>query len=294
MSINFKIKTIYDETDYIDIDKLVENYKKEYPEEEEETLRNWAENAAESDLDAVRSNINTITIPNGLLIMGRIGRWWANGSADDIRPVKCASLQGNIGDGLKHYCDSESYIRIYVDEDGELNIHETDHDASSDYVLRAWKKDVSENEKHELMEKLCRKIPCPAAIESMTYRLGDVIGDMYGWQTPYANRPQEAFRHSVHRFLLSEVIGNEFSQPVLFLTLEAAQYEMAYRISQAVDEDVEEIMSLISKNFGYVTADYEAYISTRTASCETKNHDPLEISITELDIPVDLIEMEEK
>lgn len=175
---------IYNEEDYLDIDALVEEYRDDYPDEDEDILRGWAEDAADNDIRNEQENLSDIEIPNGILGLGRIGRWWANtATGKDIRPVGYLEYSpATVGECIKHYSTGMSYICAYLDENWELCVREADHDGTSDYVFRAWKKDVSEDEKEELKEKIYMREDCAEDLERLTYALGDEIAKVYGWQ----------------------------------------------------------------------------------------------------------------
>lgn len=187
-------KVIFDDDSYIGEDvmnEIKEGLREANPDADEETIEQWAQEAPGEDLDCDRANLSHLKIPNGILCLGYLGRWWAiNGTP---RPLFIPSYDlKDIPECMQYHADGPSDLYIYVDTDGELCIDETDHDGTSSYMFRAWLPNVTEDEKDDLRYKLMSQGTFDKEeLNRMTVRVGDWIGDVFGWDFP--NRPEAAF-----------------------------------------------------------------------------------------------------
>ena len=75
-----------------------------------------------------------------------------------------------------------------MDEDGDLRIREAHHDGTNYYLFRAYRPEVTEVQKEALWDLAHTGQEYESLMEQLTYRLGDLIGDVYGWTFP--NRPE--------------------------------------------------------------------------------------------------------
>ena len=57
-------------------------------------------------------------------------------------------------------------------------------------TLRAWRSDVTDTQKENLINNLYMGKNCDNEIKRKTFRLGDIIGDLCGWKFPH--RPEES------------------------------------------------------------------------------------------------------
>ena len=186
-------KVIFDELSYIGDDvmnEIKDGLREANPDADDETIERWAQNAPEEDLDCDRANLSHLKIPNGILGFGYLGKWWAINGV----PQPSATLPYDLKDipgCMRHFADGPSDLYIYVEEDGELCVQETDHDGTSSYMFRAWMPEVTEEEKNDLRYKIWCQDDFKDDLLRMTVRLGDWIGDVFGWDFP--NRPEAAF-----------------------------------------------------------------------------------------------------
>ena len=122
-------------------------------------------------------------MPNGICCMGDLGLWFGRRSGYPN------SRLDNVSDCLRSFCTGMSDILIYVDERGELRSRETHHDGTNFYWFRAYKPGVSEAQKQRLKDLIysCQGQTerAEAYMRRITYRLGDLIGDVYGWRFPH-------------------------------------------------------------------------------------------------------------
>ena len=75
-----------------------------------------------------------------------------------------------------------------MDEDGDLRIREAHHDGTNYYLFRAYRPEATEEQKEALWDLAHTGQEYESLMEQLTYRLGDLIGDVYGWTFP--NRPE--------------------------------------------------------------------------------------------------------
>lgn len=129
-------------------------------------------------LDDERMNLN-IQMPREIIIIGDLGLW--NGRFSGYKMVD----SGNIRDCLFSDCD---YNEWYVDAKGDMRCTAIHHDGSNHYLYRA----VRETATHDQLDRLKNLIYHGRAtrwnIERVTERLGDKIGDVYGWTFPKVQR----------------------------------------------------------------------------------------------------------
>lgn len=161
-------------------------YKEEYPDLSEDDWERMGYEAHQEYLNDEKLNLANIKPSNGILAYGTIGRW--NGNYPGIMKHLPASVQ----ECFERHVDGDSILYIYVDEDGDLHVQEAHHDGCNIYHFRAWNPDISEEEKDELQEGMLDGSVSEDTIREKTYRLGDLIGDVYGWTFP--NRPVYAVK----------------------------------------------------------------------------------------------------
>ena len=121
-------------------------------------------------LEDERANLN-INVGTPILIIADIGKW--NGRFSGYSEVR----SGNIADCLY----SEYDPTWYVDGYGNLRCDSIHHDGTNHYLYRKWKPGVSEWKREELKSKIYDGKATDDDISRYTERLGDYIGDVYGW-----------------------------------------------------------------------------------------------------------------
>ncbi len=125
-------------------------------------------------LDDERCNLD-IQLSRPILVIADIGRW--NGRVMGYKEIKSA----NIKDCL--YSDTD-YVTWYVDKNGDFRCKAIHHDGTNHYLYRTYKDGVSEQQIENLKWKIYEGKATHADITSVTRRLGDEIGKLYGWEFP--------------------------------------------------------------------------------------------------------------
>lgn len=154
--------------------------------EEEQDIRFYEDNAER--LEDERQNLAHIQSANGILVIGNLGLWSGRhyGILDKTKHPEPVS----ISDCLQSYVHGDSEIKFYVDEKGEFRASESHHDGTNYYWFRGWRPNISQRQKDNLLVKLCSNPDAReyGLINRYTFRLGDLIGDVYSWKFKYRPR----------------------------------------------------------------------------------------------------------
>ena len=121
-----------------------------------------------------RDNLD-IQFSKPIIIIGDLGRW--NGRVTGYKDIE----SGNIRDCL--YSDRD-YNTWYVDDQGDLRCEAIHHDGTDYYRYRVFKPTVTETQMEGFKEKIYSGRVTEKDITSVTDRLGDAIGEVYGWSFP--------------------------------------------------------------------------------------------------------------
>lgn len=167
-----------------DFDDWEEDLREEYPDASDDELVNIMYETNNDYLDGERANLRDIEVPNGIFAVAELGLW--NGHFSGVLPHE--KEPESVSDCLKSYVSGDSELTIYVDEDGDLRIREAHHDGTNSYLFRAYRPEVSDEQKEALWDLAHTGQEYESLMEQLTYRLGDLIGDVYGWTFP--NRPE--------------------------------------------------------------------------------------------------------
>lgn len=157
-------------------------YRNEYPELNNAEIEQLFADDNSERLNDERTNLSHITVPNGILGFGRLGLW--NGSPFAVLPDDVAT----VSDCLRGFVRGASELTIRVDEKGDLQVTESHHDGTNRYTFRAWREHITETQKNNIRARITAgdtDEKLQDLIYRYTYRLGDIIGDVYGWSYPY-------------------------------------------------------------------------------------------------------------
>lgn len=155
----------------------LEEMKASYPGKSEDELYVIAYEENSLNLDDERSNLN-ITVPEGILSIVDAGLW--NG-----RVRGYCEIGKNVANCL---CVDADTAHWYVDMRGNLRFEGTHHDGTNYILYRKWKPGISEEVRENFMNALYKGTATEKQISRVTSRLGDLIGDVYGWKFS-GNRP---------------------------------------------------------------------------------------------------------
>ena len=157
--------------------------KSEYPDSSDTELFEIFQENNQFHLDDEKANLGSIEPCNGILVVGFLGLWNGNRQALLNSPTP-----DNIADCLRLYSRDAYEQTFYVDEKGEFWCEEIHHDGTNRYWFRAWRPEITDIQKENLELQIYEGKECTAAIKRKTIRLGDFIGDVYGWKFPYRSR----------------------------------------------------------------------------------------------------------
>lgn len=129
-------------------------------------------------LDDERMNLN-IQMSREIIIIGDLGLW--NGRFFGYKMVD----SGNIRDCLLSDCDNNEW---YVDAKGDMRCTAIHHDGANHYLYRAVRETATDDQLDRLKNLIYHGRATRWNIERVTERLGDKIGDVYGWTFPKVQR----------------------------------------------------------------------------------------------------------
>ena len=144
----------------IDIENITEN-----------DIFDYAQEMNNNYLDDERANLN-IEIPNGIFAIADIGLW--NGRVTGYKEIG-----NNISDCL--YSDTDC-AKWYVDNHGVFHARFADHDGSTFAVYKAWKDNVTEEQKEHLLDNIYNGICTKRMLRRYTNNIGGKIANVYGWK----------------------------------------------------------------------------------------------------------------
>lgn len=150
----------------------------EYPELSEFERMSLMYERNQEALEDERINLN-IQLSTPILAVADLGLW--NGRVQGYRIID----SGNIRDCLQTEYD---FAEWYVDGRGDLRACISHHDGTNYYLYRAIKETATEAQIETLCDKIYNGGPYREALSRSTYRLGDEIGRVYGWDFPQRSK----------------------------------------------------------------------------------------------------------
>lgn len=170
-------------TSECDFEDWEADLQEEHPDYDDDQLRDLMYRTNAEYLADERVNLN---IPLGqiILVVADIGSW--NGRYPGYREI----TSGNIRDCLYPGRDDLDNT-WYVDEHGDLRCEAVHHDSANYLLYRVWKPSVSDVQADLLKSKIVNGTFTRADITRYTSRLGDYIGEVYGWK-PFPGRKPNA------------------------------------------------------------------------------------------------------
>lgn len=159
---------------YLDLEDWRESLEEEYPGYSDDELTDIMYKTNSAYIYDERANLN-IQFSKPIIVIGDLGRW--NGRVTGYKDID----SGNIQDCL--YSDRD-YNTWYVDEQGDLRCEAIHHDGTDYYRYRVFKPTATEEQMEDLRDKIYYGRATEEDITSVTDRLGDVVGRIYGWTFP--------------------------------------------------------------------------------------------------------------
>jgi hypothetical protein len=166
----------------LDYEDWKADLESEYPDMNEDEQRDLMYEINDSYLDDERLNLD-IQCPRGIIVIGDLGRW--HGRVSGYKMIE----SGNIKDCL--YSNNDDYIEWYVDKDGEMRGTGHHHDGTNHYLYRAVRENATDDQVSTLQDCIYMGKATEKDIESVTERLGDKIGAVYGWDFPPKKETQK-------------------------------------------------------------------------------------------------------
>lgn len=156
----------------LDLDDWKDDLVEQFPEATEDELYYIMVEENAEYLQDERMNLD-IQLSQEILVIADLGLW--NGSHTGYRIIK----SGNIKDCLYSNTD---YTEWYVDTLGDLRADAIHHDGTNHYLYRVFKDSASETQRENLLNKIYNGCVTRTDITRLTRRLGDDIGNVYGWE----------------------------------------------------------------------------------------------------------------
>lgn len=136
-------------------------------------------------LDDARANLSGITFNQPILAIADLGLW------DGRYPGYMLIPSGKVSDCLYAERNTDS-AAFYVDAKGEFCSRQHHHDGTNYVRYRGVRPFVTE----AMLDSLCRDIAMGKNVSQRlaryTFRLGDLIGDVYGWNFPHRPKVEVA------------------------------------------------------------------------------------------------------
>lgn len=157
----------------LDLDDWRDDILEEYPGSTEEELYDLMVEMNSRYLDDERMNLDK-QLNTHILVIANLGLWY--GRRDGYRIIESGNLKDCLSDSN---CDLAEW---YVDELGDLCFTGSHHDGVNYAIYRGVKPGTTEEQLNALCQKIYEGKANRKDITQYTYRLGDIIGDVYGWK----------------------------------------------------------------------------------------------------------------
>ena len=167
-----KMYTIWS-NDFDTIEALTEDIMENEHFESEINARYLAAEYNAEDLEDERANLN-IEVGDEIIIIADLGLWHGRHMGYRL------THKTNIKDIFDTTSGEEQ--TFFVDDRGDLMCRDCHHDGTNIYTYRAWKPGISEEQKENFLEKVCRGIATRKDITRYTRKIGTYVADVYGWK----------------------------------------------------------------------------------------------------------------
>lgn len=157
----------------LDLDDWRDDILEDHPDYTEDEL--YAEMVETNDryLDDERANLDK-QLSGPILAIANLGLWY--GRRDGYRIIESGNVRDCLSDSN---CDLAEW---YVDELGDLCFTGSHHDGTNHAIYRGVKPGTTEEQFNALCQKIYEGKARREDITRYTYRLGDIVGDVYGWK----------------------------------------------------------------------------------------------------------------
>lgn len=204
---------------------------------------------AKEDLVHVCENLECIKLPNGAC---GISFPILNDRKKGSKPYDIKDFDYDNGEPIvsvshliAHCVSNGDVMQVGVNEKADLFVRTRIEETWKvvEYTFRGWKPTLTKEQKLQEWAGLDNY----AKFENETFRLGDLLGDRYGWSTKYPGRPIETMPHTVSRFLLTQTDADDRMTPKFFQTLDAARHEMVEAVAGVTGDCFSKVMQAMSE-----------------------------------------------
>lgn len=120
---------------------------------------------------STKEELERVDRGEGLIGIADLGFW--NGRRAGYKEFK------SLADCLS---TSDDELELYVDSNGDLRRHTSNHDASSTVLFRYWREGLTERQKENFLDKIFSGNYTQNDITKYTCRAGLEIADSFGWK----------------------------------------------------------------------------------------------------------------
>ena len=186
----YKEKLIWSDLDLIpNFD--IEDYREDFEEylkindldvdrSDDMAMYEWAVETNSESLEDERRNLD-IQLSEPILVIAQLSLW--RGKRAGYKEI----ASGNIKDCLYSDRNIDS-AKWYVDRYGDLRSDAVHHDGTNHLLYRVFKRSATKTQRIHLKQKILAGKATRADITRVTRRLGDDIGNVYGWDFPKYGR----------------------------------------------------------------------------------------------------------
>lgn len=174
MSANNKV--IWQDLTFVSNDKIEkwkDEYRNEYPDYSESELYNEVLDDNNMCFEDAKDEIGCIELPDSIICIADLGLW--NGRKSGYKELHNFSQCFTTG------INGQADVKWYVDDYGEFRADVVHHDGTNNYLYRLWKPECSDSQREFFKNKILSGNFTRKDIIKYTVRLGDYIGEIYGW-----------------------------------------------------------------------------------------------------------------
>ena len=131
---------VYDEDYFAEL-------RENYPDLSEDEIWSIAIDGNNETLDEIRANLSDVIFPNQIIIIGNIGRW--NGPVNGYK-----ILDGKLSDCFQSFVHGDSEL-TFTFKDKDLHATEIHHDGRNYYRFRAFRDNMTEQQKQNFIHRVC-------------------------------------------------------------------------------------------------------------------------------------------
>ena len=163
--------------EHLDIEDWKDDLLEEHPDATDDELYELMRETNALYLDDERANLRDVVAANGILVVATLGLW--DGTHQGFRHIRSGKIEDCLQTAETGSC------AWYVDNRGEFRARIHHHDGTNRYRYRGIKSTTTEAQLDALTDLIYDGKDFEEQLRKLTYRLGDMIGDVYGWNFPH-------------------------------------------------------------------------------------------------------------